>query len=66
VAIVCAATTERQATGSIADFHNGTHLDCVSKNCTYGSYNDYQVRIILIAVIGQAVYESNLVYNINL
>ncbi|XP_046634344.1 bumetanide-sensitive sodium-(potassium)-chloride cotransporter-like isoform X2 [Daphnia pulicaria] len=49
VAIVCAATTVRQATGSIADFRNGTYLDCVSKNCTYGSYNDYQLMTLISA-----------------
>ena len=43
VAIVCAGTTKREATGSVADLHNGTYLDCANKNCTYGSYNDYQV-----------------------
>ncbi len=32
------------ATGSIDDLHNGTYLDCVSKNCTYGIYYDYQVN----------------------
>ena len=43
VAIICAGTTKREATGNVADLQNGTYLDCVHNNCTYGSYNDYQV-----------------------
>ena len=33
-----------KATGSIDDLRNGTYLDCVSNNCTYGIYYDYQVN----------------------
>lgn len=49
VAIVCAATTKRQATGSVEDFHNGTFLNCGPTNCTYGSYNDYQLMTLISA-----------------
>ena len=43
VAIICAGTTLRQATGSVEDYRNGIFLDCTNRNCSYGSYNDYQV-----------------------
>lgn len=35
----------KKATGNIDDLHNGTYLDCASKNCTFGIYYDYQVKI---------------------
>lgn len=45
VAIICGATMKRAATGSVEDLHNGTFLDCVRHNCTYGIYYDYQVKL---------------------
>lgn len=47
VAIICGATMKRAATGSVDDFRNGTHLDCVSNNCTYGIYYDYQAMTLI-------------------
>lgn len=46
VGIVCSGTTKREASGSVQDLVNGTYLDCATKNCAYGSYNDYQVNLI--------------------
>lgn len=46
IAIICAGTTKRQATGSIDDLLNGTSLNCTIHKCTYGSQNDYQVNIL--------------------
>ena len=34
---------KRMATGSVDDFHNGTHFHCDFHNCTFGTYRDYQV-----------------------
>ena len=48
VAIICATTMKRVATGSVEDFHNGTHYHCDSHNCTFGVYHDYQVYSMLI------------------
>ncbi|XP_046634296.1 bumetanide-sensitive sodium-(potassium)-chloride cotransporter-like [Daphnia pulicaria] len=47
VAIICGATMKRAATGSIDDLRNGTYLDCVSNNCTYGIYYDYQAMTLI-------------------
>ena len=46
IAVICAGTTKRQATGSIDDLLNGTSLNCTINKCTYGSQNDYQVNSI--------------------
>ena len=42
IAIICAGTTQRVATGCVG----GINSTCVPKNETYGSYYDYQVNFI--------------------
>ncbi|KAI9550263.1 hypothetical protein GHT06_005728 [Daphnia sinensis] len=53
VAIICAATVARQATGNVMDLVNGTHLNCTSSvngtDCRSGLYYDYQAMSLVSA-----------------
>nr|CAH0112221.1 unnamed protein product [Daphnia galeata] len=53
VAIICAATVARQATGRVMDLANGTYLNCTtsanSSDCTSGLYYDYQAMSLVSA-----------------
>lgn len=53
VAIICAATMARQATGNVMDLANGTHLNCSSSvngtDCRSGLYYDYQAMSLVSA-----------------
>ncbi|XP_057378001.1 bumetanide-sensitive sodium-(potassium)-chloride cotransporter-like isoform X1 [Daphnia carinata] len=53
VAIICAATMARQATGNVMDLVNGTHLNCTSSvngtDCRSGLYYDYQAMSLVSA-----------------
>ncbi|KAI9556388.1 hypothetical protein GHT06_018962 [Daphnia sinensis] len=49
VAIICAATVARAATGIVEDLNNGTNLNCTINDCNYGLYNDYQAMALVSA-----------------
>ncbi|EFX79453.1 hypothetical protein DAPPUDRAFT_319556 [Daphnia pulex] len=50
VAIICAATVTRAATGFVEDLQNGTNLNCNDTiECNYGLYNDYQAMALVSA-----------------
>nr|CAH0110870.1 unnamed protein product [Daphnia galeata] len=50
IAIICAATVTRAATGIVEELHNGTNLNCNDTNgCNYGLYNDYQAMALVSA-----------------
>ncbi|XP_057374572.1 LOW QUALITY PROTEIN: bumetanide-sensitive sodium-(potassium)-chloride cotransporter-like [Daphnia carinata] len=49
VAIICAATVARRATGIVEDLHNGTNLNCTINECNYGLYHDYQAMALVSA-----------------
>ncbi|XP_059352273.1 bumetanide-sensitive sodium-(potassium)-chloride cotransporter-like isoform X2 [Daphnia carinata] len=49
VAIICAATVVRAATGNVEDLHNGTNLNCTINECNYGLYYDYQAMTLVSA-----------------
>ncbi|KAK4024067.1 hypothetical protein OUZ56_009457 [Daphnia magna] len=49
VAIICAATVTRAATGIVEDLNNGTNLNCTINECNYGLYYDYQAMALVYA-----------------
>ncbi|XP_046450812.1 solute carrier family 12 member 3-like isoform X3 [Daphnia pulex] len=50
VAIICAATVTRAATGIVEDLQNGTNLYCnETHSCNYGLYYDYQAMALVSA-----------------
>ncbi|XP_032780017.2 bumetanide-sensitive sodium-(potassium)-chloride cotransporter isoform X2 [Daphnia magna] len=49
VAIICAATVARAATGIVEDLNNGTNLNCTINECNYGLYYDYQAMALVSA-----------------
>ncbi|XP_046450809.1 solute carrier family 12 member 3-like [Daphnia pulex] len=54
IAIICAATMARQATGSVLDLANGISLNCTfsaenRSNCKSGLYHDYQAMSLISA-----------------
>ncbi|EFX62925.1 hypothetical protein DAPPUDRAFT_67555, partial [Daphnia pulex] len=50
IAIICAATVSRAATGIVEDLQNGTNLNCNDTHpCIYGLSYDYQVMALVSA-----------------